>query len=146
MTNHMRGHLLAEFQQTVTARRIRAECIWAPVAVGRLVACAKFQAVDSSCTPRKCLLSCTGLTRIGYQLLELPSVGCELQLLESRRVCTGVVIHIPWGGRARAIGGAVQIDNIGLRAREDASPSDEQGEKGLHSGWERLRKVKDDWG
>ena len=64
---------------TVTGAGVRAERIGAPVAVGRIVTLAELQTVDSSCTPLKRLCTCTGLWGIGGQLLESPSVVCELQ-------------------------------------------------------------------
>ena len=66
--------------------------------------------------------------------------------MESGRVGTGVVVHIPGGGGARAIGSVVQIDNIGLSGHEEAGSSDERGEKVLHGDWGRLRMIEDDFG
>ena len=64
---------------TETSVRVGAERIGAPVAVGRVVTLVELQAVDASCTPLKRHCTCTGLWRIGSQLLEGPSVVCELQ-------------------------------------------------------------------
>ena len=64
---------------TITGAGVRAERVGAPGAVGRLVTYVERQTVDSSCTSLKCLRTCTGLWRIGGQLLEIASVVCELQ-------------------------------------------------------------------
>ena len=64
--------------------------------------------------------------------------------MESGRVCTGVVIHVPLGGIARAISRVVQFDNVGLSCYEEAGSSDERGEKVLHGDWGRLRTTEDD--
>ena len=98
---------MSQLVGTVTGAGVRAERVGAPGAVGRLVTLVELQAVDSSCTSLKRLCACTGLWGVGGQLLESPAVVCELQRLESRRVCTGVVPHVPLGGIAGAISSVV---------------------------------------